>query len=138
MSQMIRTYSELSRLKTFDERFEYLKLDGKVAQPTFGFERYLNQLFYTSAPWREARDKVIIRDNGCDLGLDGYEIFGRIYVHHMNPITAEDIRLRRPWILDPEFLICVSWDTHQAITFGDKNLLTKLMVERRPGDTKLW
>lgn len=138
MSQMIRTYSELSRLKTFDERFEYLKLDGKVAQPTFGFERYLNQLFYTSAPWREARDKVIIRDNGCDLGLDGYEIFGRIYVHHMNPITAEDIRLRRPWILDPEFLICVSWDTHQAVTFGDKNLLTKLMVERRPGDTKLW
>jgi len=138
MNQMIRTYSELSRLKTFDERFEYLKLDGKVAQPTFGFERYLNQLFYTSAPWREARDKVIIRDNGCDLGLDGYEIFGRIYVHHMNPITAEDIRLRRPWILDPEFLICVSWDTHQAITFGDKNLLTKLMVERRPGDTKLW
>lgn len=138
MSQMIRTYSELSRLKTFDERFEYLKLDGKVAQPTFGFERYLNQLFYTSGPWREVRDKVIIRDNGCDLGLDGYEIFGRIYVHHMNPITAEDIRLRRPWILDPEFLICVSWDTHQAVTFGDKNLLTKLMVERRPGDTKLW
>lgn len=138
MSQMIRTYSELSRLKTFDERFEYLKLDGKVAKPTFGFERYLNQLFYTSGPWREARDKVIIRDNGCDLGLDGYEIFGRIYVHHMNPITAEDIRLRRPWILDPEFLICVSWDTHQAITFGDKNLLVKLMVERRPGDTKLW
>ena len=114
------------------------KLDGKVAQPTFGFERYLNQLFYTSTPWREARDKVIIRDNGCDLGLDGYEIFGRIYVHHMNPITAEDIRLRKPWILDPEFLICVSWDTHQAVTFGDKNLLTKLMVERRPGDTKLW
>lgn len=138
MSQMIRTYSELSRLKTFDERFEYLKLDGKVAQPTFGFERYLNQLFYTSGPWREVRDKVIIRDNGCDLGLDGYEIYGRIYVHHMNPITAEDIRLRRPWILDPEFLICVSWDTHQAVTFGDKNLLTKLMVERRPGDTKLW
>lgn len=138
MSQMIRTYSELSRLNTFDERFEYLKLDGKVAQPTFGFERYLNQLFYTSAPWREARDKVIIRDNGCDLGLDGYEIFGRIYVHHMNPITAEDIRLRRPWILDPEFLICVSWDTHQAITFGDKNLLTKIAIERRPGDTKLW
>lgn len=135
---MIRTYSELSRLNTFDERFEYLKLDGKVAKPTFGFERYLNQLFYTSGPWREARDKVIIRDNGCDLGLDGYEIFGRIYVHHMNPITAEDIRLRRPWILDPEFLICVSWDTHQAVTFGDKNLLTKLMVERRPGDTKLW
>lgn len=138
MSQMIRTYSELSRLKTFDERFEYLKLDGKVAKPTFGFERYLNQLFYTSGPWREARDKVIIRDNGCDLGLDGYEIFGRIYVHHMNPITAEDIRLRRPWILDPEFLICVSWDTHQAVTFGDKNLLAKLMVERHPGDTKLW
>lgn len=138
MNQMIRTYSELSRLKTFDERFEYLKLDGKVAQPTFGFERYLNQLFYTSGPWREIRDKVIIRDNGCDLGLDGYEIYGRIYVHHMNPITAEDIRLRRPWILDPEFLICVSWDTHQAVTFGDKNLLTKLMVERRPGDTKLW
>lgn len=138
MSQMIRTYSELSRLKTFDERFEYLKLDGKVALPTFGFERYLNQLFYTSGSWREVRDKVIIRDNGCDLGLDGYEIFGRIYVHHMNPITAEDIRLRRPWILDPEFLICVSWDTHQAVTFGDKNLLTKLMVERRPGDTKLW
>lgn len=135
---MIRTYSELSRLKTFDERFEYLKLDGKVAQPTFGFERYLNQLFYTSAPWREARDKVIMRDNGCDLGLDGYEIFGRIYVHHINPITAEDIRLRRPWIIDPEFLICASWDTHQAITFGDKNLLTKLIVERRPGDTKLW
>lgn len=135
---MIRTYSELSKLKTFDERFEYLKLDGKVAQPTFGFERYLNQLFYTSGPWREARDKVIIRDNGCDLGLDGYEIFGRIYVHHVNPITAEDIRLRRPWILDPEFLICVSWDTHQAITFGDKNLLTKIAIERRPGDTKLW
>lgn len=135
---MIRTYSELSKLKTFDERFEYLKLDGKVAQSTFGFERYLNQLFYTSGPWREARDKVIIRDNGCDLGLDGYEIFGRIYVHHVNPITAEDIRLRRPWILDPEFLICVSWDTHQAITFGDKNLLTKIAIERRPGDTKLW
>ena len=135
---MIRTYSELAKLRTFDDRFEYLRLDGKVAEATFGFERYLNQVFYSSDAWRKARDKVIIRDDGCDLGVEGYDIFGRIYVHHINPITAIDIRERRPWILDPEFLICTSWDTHQAITFGDRNLLTRPVIERHPGDTKLW
>lgn len=138
MMDRIRTYSELSMYQSFDERFDYLKLDGIVAEETFGFERYLNQVFYSSAEWRRTRDLIIIRDNGCDLGVPGCEIFGRIYVHHINPITSEDIRLRRKWILDPEFLICTSWDTHQAITFGDANLLPKRLIVRTPGDTQLW
>lgn len=128
----------MRRLKTFRDRYDYLKLSGGVGIETFGADRYLNQDFYRSKEWRRVRDEVIIRDNGCDLGMPGYEIYDRIYIHHMNPITAEDILDRNEDILNPEFLICVSFDTHNAIHFSDESLLPKLPVERRPGDTKLW
>lgn len=133
-----RCYSELQRLKTFEERFEYLRLAGIVGQSTFGFERWLNQQFYASGPWASARDKVIIRDDGCDLGVEDYPIRGKLIVHHMNPITRELIELNDPSIYDPELLICVSHYTHLAIHFGDEHLLPKIPVERRPGDTNLW
>lgn len=134
----IRTFSELKRLKTFKDRFYYLQLKGAVGQSTFGADRYLNQALYRSKEWKKVRDEVIIRDNGCDLGIEGYEIFDRIYIHHMNPITLEQIEDRDMSILDPEFLICVSFDTHNAIHFGDESLLPKLPIERKPGDTTLW
>lgn len=134
----IRTYSELMSLQTFEERFEYLALYGRVGDSTFGFDRYLNQNFYNSRDWRRTRNGVIIRDNGCDLGIDGRDIFDRIYVHHMNPITIEDFENNYDLLLDPEFLICTSFDTHQAITYGNKNNLRRLPMERRRGDTKLW
>lgn len=134
----IRRFSELRRLKTFKERYEYLKLNGEVGIPTFGSDRYLNQALYHSKEWADVRDEVIIRDNGCDLGIDGYEIGDRIYVHHMNPITSEEVMNRNSDILNPEFLICVSFDTHNAIHFSDESLLPKLPIERTPGDTKLW
>lgn len=136
---MIRTYSELSRYDSFEERFAYLKLGGSVGVETFGFDRYLNQEFYKSVLWRRARDIVIARDYGCDLGVEGYEIHDRVYVHHMNPMTPEDIAHSNLDIIDPEFLITVTHATHNAIHYGDEKLLRRRqLVVRRPGDTKLW
>lgn len=134
----IRTYSELMRLPTFEERFRYLKLDGLVGKDTFGFDRYLNQEFYRSKEWKEVRDFVIVRDNGCDLGMDGYEIVGRIYIHHMNPITVNDIVHSSDFLLNPDYLICVSHNTHNAVHYGDENLLVTAPVERRKNDTCPW
>lgn len=136
---MIRTYSDLIRCKTFEDRYKYLRLHGSVGKDTFGHSRYLNQDFYRSKEWKQVRNEVIVRDNGCDLGMDGYEIFDRIYVHHMNPATIENYRnddIER--LLNPEFLVCVSFNTHQAIHYGDESLLPQTPIERRPGDTKLW
>lgn len=139
MTTKIRTFSELSRIKAFEERYEYLRLFGKVGQSTFGFDRYLNQLLYTTNKrWKQVRDVVIIRDRACDLGIDGHDIFGRIIIHHMNPITVEDIEEDRDEIFDPEFLICTSPNTHLAIHYGDKKLLPIMPVSRRPGDTCPW
>lgn len=136
--KMIRTYSELITLPTFEERFEYLRLGGKVGAETFGFDRYLNQIFYKSDKWLSVRDKVIIRDNGCDLGIEGREIYGRILVHHMNPITIDDIVNYSSWILDPEYLITTVKNTHDAIHYSDENLLIKDPIERRKNDTCPW
>jgi len=134
----IRSYSELRRLETFEERYRYLQLRGQVGDPTFGFDRYLNQRFYTSKEWRDVRNFVIARDEGLDLGVPGYEIFDKIIIHHMNPMVAEDIVHGNDDILDPEFLITTTHQTHNAIHYGDENLLAKPLVERRPGDTRLW
>lgn len=135
---IFRTYSELRQLATFEERFDYLVLGGIVGNSTFGLDRYLNQNFYTSSDWKFARDRAIIRDHACDLGIIGRDIFDRIYVHHMNPITIEDFENNYEALIDPEFLICASFNTHQAITFGSSNHLIKLPRERRRGDTRLW
>lgn len=135
---MIRTYSQLIKFETFEERFQYLKLDGAVGQATFGFDRYLNQQLYRSHEWKKVRDEVIVRDNGCDLAMDGFDIYGRVYVHHMNPILVNDIRERSKFLLNPEYLICVSFDTHNAIHYGDESLLPREPVERTPNDTTLW
>ena len=137
-TKIIRRYSELSTLITFEERFEYLKLDGIVGEETFGFDRYFNQRFYRSQRWKSVRDHVIIRDNGCDLGIEGFEIHGRIIIHHMNPITIEDILNESPCLFDPEFLICVTHNTHNAIHYSDEKLLVTWPVERRPNDTCPW
>ena len=135
----LRTYRELSRLTTMQDRFEYLKLNGSVGRETFGFDRFFNQEFYKSKEWRDARRAVIIRDNSCDLGVEDYPIYDRITIHHMNPITKEDI-LNEDWeyLTNPEFLISASYLTHKAIHFGDAQLLPKLPVERSPGDTCPW
>ena len=135
---MIRTYSELILLPTFEERFQYLKLDGIVGDETFGFDRYLNQLFYTSAEWREIRDYVIVRDNGCDLGIAGREIPGRILVHHMNPVHKEDILRRSKFLLDPEYMISTFKNTHDAIHYGDERILFKNPIQRTAYDTCPW
>ena len=116
----------------------YLRLDGTVGEETFGFDRYLNQQFYRSIEWRAVRDFVIVRDNGCDLGAEGYEIFGRIYIHHMNPISVRDIERKSDVIFNPEFLICAAFHTHNAIHFGDEGQIDKEPVERRPNDTCPW
>lgn len=134
---MNRCHSELIKLPTFEERFKYLKLGGEVGKDTFGFDRWINQRFYKSAEWKRARRDVIIRDEGQDLGVDGYDLHNAIYVHHMNPILPKDIVDAEEWILNPEFLICVSFNTHQAIHYGDEDLLPK-MIERRPNDTCPW
>lgn len=134
----IRTYSELRRIESFKERFEYLKLNGSVGRSTFGFDRYLNQKFYTSTQWRRVRQAVIARDLGMDLGVDGYEIHDKIIIHHMNPIQVEDLNQDMPEILDPEYLITTTHNTHNAIHYGDASKLAQPLVERRPGDTKLW
>jgi hypothetical protein len=135
---MIRTYSELRRLRTFEERYRYLALRGDVGRSTFGFDRYINQQFYTSQQWRQVRHHIIARDEGCDLGVEGYEIFNRLVIHHMNPMIPGDIIHGEDSILDPEMLITTTHRTHNAIHFGDEKLLAKPLVPRRPGDTKLW
>ena len=135
---MIRTYTELAKRTSYVERFRYLKMGGKLGEATFGYDRIFNQTFYRSAEWKRMRDQVIVRDNGCDLGIPGYDIHGRILVHHMNPITIDDLKAGNQAILDPEFLICVTHNTHNAIHYGDENLLPLLPPERVPGDTKLW
>ena len=138
MRKIIRTYSELVTLPTFEERFNYLKLKGQVGKDTFGFDRWLNQIFYRDPEWKSVRDYVIVRDNGCDLGIDGYEINGRILVHHMNPISKEDILERSKYLLDPEFLISTVHNTHNAIHYGDEDLLIKTPIERTKNDTCPW
>lgn len=135
----IKTYSELMRLHTFEDRFNYLSLKGSVGEDTFGFDRYLNQAFYRSAEWKRVRDQVIIRDNGCDMGIEDAPIFGRVYIHHMNPLTREDIINSTDYLLNPEYLICVSHDTHNAIHYGSFDILpSKSFVERSPNDTTPW
>ena len=134
----IRTYSELITLSTFEERYRYLKLNGRVGEDTFGFDRYLNQIFYKSKEWRSIRDYIIVRDNGCDLGMEGHDIFGRILIHHMNPITKEDILERSDLLLNPEYLICISKNTHDAIHYGDESLLITAPRERTKNDTCPW
>ena len=135
---MIRTYSELIRIPTFEDRFEYLKLHGEVGKNTFGFDRYLNQVFYRSKEWRRLRNKVIIRDNGCDMALKGCEIADKIIIHHMNPVKLKNIVDRDEGLLNPEFLVCVSPITHNAIHYGDFDLINNGLIERKPGDTLLW
>lgn len=140
MSDLIRTYSELISLPTFEERFNYCLLDGVVGEETFGWDRYLNQKFYTSPEWRDIRDKIIVRDNGCDLADKMFAISGRIIVHHINPLTPDSIKNIADTLLNPENLICVSHDTHNAITYGDKKYLMRLAgpTVRRPNDTCPW
>lgn len=138
MSMIIRTYSELIRLPTFEERYRYLRIGGKVGEDTFGFDRYLNQVFYKTDEWLAIRDEVIIRDKGCDLAMPDREIGGRILVHHMNPITKEDIVRRSKYLLDPEYLICTIKNTHDAIHYGDESLLLKAPIERSRNDTCPW
>ena len=139
MSTSIKSYSELIALPTYEERFRYLKLDGRVGKETFGFDRYLNQKMYQRDPrWKKARDLVIIRDNGCDLGVEGYEIYGKIIVHHMNPVTMDDLIHDREWLYDPEFLISTTHNTHNAIHYGDENLLITAPTVRTKNDTCPW
>lgn len=133
-----RCYSELRQLPTFQERYDYLKLAGEVGNPTFGYNRYFNQRFYHSSEWRNVRNEVILRDNGCDLGVNDYEIHGLIYIHHINPITLQDIETLSDNLLDPDNLICVTFDTHNAIHYGDERTLPKVPLERTPGDTCPW
>lgn len=135
---IIKTYSELITFSTFEERFEYLQLKGIVGQETFGFDRYLNQILYNSKEWKHLRNEIIVRDNGCDLALDGFEIHGRILIHHINPITIDDVIKRREMVFDPENLICVTHNTHNAIHYGDKSLLITGPIERRANDTCPW
>lgn len=134
----IKRYSELITLPTFKERFRYLKLDGKVGEDTFGFDRYLNQVFYRSQKWKSIRDYVIVRDNGCDLAMEGYEIHGRILIHHMNPISLRDLETESEFLLDPEYLITTVHNTHNAIHYGDESLLFTVPVERTKNDTCPW
>lgn len=139
MSTLIRSYKELSRFKTFEERYRYLQLKGIVGKETFGFDRYLNQVWYQRNPkWKSARDAVIIRDNGCDLGIEGREIHGKIIVHHMNVITLEDLERDSDILYDPEYLISTMHTTHNAIHYGDESLLILDPIERKPNDTCPW
>ena len=134
----IKTYSELITFPTFEERYRYLRIGGRVGEETFGFDRYLNQDFYRSKEWKSVRDFVIVRDNGCDLGIEGRDILGKILVHHMNPLTMDDILSRSKFLLDPEYLICTVKNTHDAIHYGDESLLIKAPIERRKNDTCPW
>ena len=134
----IRTYSELITLPTFEERFKYLQLNGQVGESTFGFDRYMNQVFYRSQKWKSIRDFVIIRDCGCDLGVEGYDIYGKIIIHHMNPLSMRDIETESDFLLNPDFLICTTHNTHNAIHYGDENLLVTAPIERTKNDTCPW
>lgn len=135
----IKTYSELITIPTFEERYRYLKLSGTVGEDTFGFERYLNQQFYQTTEWKQFRNKIIVRDMGCDLGVEGYEIHGPIYIHHINPITIDDLHNRRIEVLmNPENSVCVSFRTHNAIHYGDESLLVVAPIERTKNDTCPW
>lgn len=138
MSSMIRTITELYQIPTFDERFRYLSLPGKVGEKTFGFDRWINQAFYRSREWKNVRTHVIARDLGCDLGVEGYDIHDRVIIHHMNPMVAADIVHGDDEIIDPEFLITTSHRTHNAIHYGDESLLPRELTPRRRGDTRLW
>lgn len=133
-----RRYSELSRLVSFQDRFDYLKLSGDVGRSTFGFDRYVNQTFYRSREWHDVRDYVLVRDQGRDLGIEGYEIQINPLIHHMNPMSIDDIRQKEAWILDPEFLITTTQVTHNAIHYGTESPFPKVVMSREPGDTKLW
>jgi hypothetical protein len=135
---MFRTYSELLRFDNFEDRFEYLRLNGNVGRATFGFDRYINQKFYTSHEWKRARRDVIVRDNGCDLGVPGYEIGGTVLIHHINPMKIDDILHKNEDVFDPEYLITTTHDTHNALHYSDKNQLIKTVLSRSPNDTKLW
>lgn len=138
MQQFKRSYRELSRLSTFEERYRYLRLQGKVGKDTFGFDRYLNQALYSSSEWKRFRREILIRDDGCDLGMPDRLIQGKVLIHHINPLTIEDIEKRSPVIFDPNNVICVSHMTHQAIHYGDESLLPKDPIIRRPGDHCPW
>ena len=135
---MTRNYKKMKKLSTFEERFEYLKLHGSVGNDTFGFDRIFNQQFYKSSEWKRIRDIVIIRDNGCDLGIEGHDIFGKILIHHMNPISIEDIRNSTDFLLNPDYLICVSHETHNAIHYSNESLIHKAPIERTKNDTCPW
>ena len=134
----IRTYSELITIPTFEERFEYLQLKGSVGKDTFGYDRYLNQVLYRSPEWKRLRNQIIIRDGGCDLACDGYDIYNKVLIHHMNPITVEDILTRSRQVFDPDNLICVSHSTHNAIHYGDVDLLVTGPIIRTKNDTCPW
>lgn len=135
---MNRSYSELITIPTYEDRFHYLQLNGAVGKDTFGYDRYLNQILYNSKEWKRFRDEIIIRDNGCDLAFEGYDIHGRILVHHINPITVDDVVNRNPIVFDPENVICVTHNTHNAIHYGDESLLITAPVERTKHDTCPW
>ena len=135
---LTRCYRDLKLLPTFQERFDYLKLNGKVGEETFGFDRYFNQRFYRSKEWKDVRNYVIVRDHGCDLAIFDREIFGKVLIHHMNPISLDDIRHSSDYLLNPEYLICVSKQTHDAIHYGDSSLLILEPIVRKPNDTILW
>ena len=135
---MIRTYAEVITFPTFEERFEYLRLNGTVGEETFGFDRYLNQVFYHDPEWHKTRDRIIVRDCGRDLGVVGFELYGVILIHHLNPITKDDILNRAPKLFDPENLVCCSKRTHDAIHYGDRSLLYVAPIERTPNDTCPW
>jgi hypothetical protein len=134
----VRTYSELRRFDTFEERYEYLRLGGGVGESTFGFDRYINQAFYRSSLWKQVRNQVIVRDNGCDLGIPDRPINGGLLVHHINPMSVDDLIHHEEWVLNPEYLITTTHDTHNAIHYGDQSLLKKQFRPRQAGDTKLW
>ena len=138
-TMQIRTYTELSKMKTFAERFKYLKLNGQVGVDTFGLDRYLNQVLYRSSRWKHTRDRIIVRDNGCDLGVIDTPITGKVIIHHMNPLSLDDILEDDPdWIMNPEYLICVSHATHNAIHYGDERILLQDYSPRTPNDTSPW
>jgi hypothetical protein len=138
MMTRIRTFTELIQYKTFEERFEYLKIGGDVGRSTFGFDRYLNQKFYSSWEWKRIRQQVILRDNGCDLGVPGYEIHSELLIHHINPMSVDDIKHGEEWILDWNYLVTTTKTTHNAIHYGSDLIMPKVVMERSPNDTKLW
>lgn len=138
VKKQMRTYSELIQIPTFEERYKYLRISGSVGADTFGFDRYLNQTFYKSAIWRRLRNQIIVRDNGCDLADLDHPIYGKIIIHHMNPVDTDDVIYQREILLNPDYLICVSHITHNAIHYGSEELLPSDLIERKPNDTCPW